>query len=151
MIFPLWRFRLAAAGRFGYHPEVWKVWEAWARAEGGTARFNPFNTTEPWPGASEYNTAGVKNYPSAQAGIAATVATLRNGFYPGLVRDFTSPRGLTARQIVARNAGELNTWGTGYTRILALLPKKQAHKGSSRTGISTSHIPRGGGGSPRKE
>lgn len=125
MTFRLWRFRLAVAGRFGYHPAVFEMWAAWARAEGGTARFNPWNTTEPWPGATGYNSAGVKNYPSAYAGVQATVRTLRNGYYPGLCRDFERPGRLTAREIVARNAGELETWGTGSRAILAVLEEKQ--------------------------
>jgi hypothetical protein len=97
------------------------MWSAWTRAEGGTAAFNPFNTTEPWPGATDYNTALVKNYPTASAGIAATVKTLRNGYYPGLVRDFRKPYLLSARKLVTRNAAELDKWGTGAANVLRLL------------------------------
>ena len=117
----MWRFRLATAGRFGYHREVFKVWAAQARIEGGNARYNPWNTTEPWPGATNYNAAGVKNYASAKDGIAATLATLRNGHYPGMVRDYKNPRCFTAREIVERNAAEYDTWGTGATKILQVL------------------------------
>lgn len=121
MTFPLWRFRLAVAGRFGYHREVFKVWAAQAQAEGGQARFNPWNTTEPWKGATDYNVAGVKNYPTARAGIAATLATLRNGHYNGMCRDYRHPGRLTARQIVERNRSEFGTWGTGADNVLRLL------------------------------
>src|SRR6266568_7836075 len=49
---------------------------AWAACEGGTATFNPFNTTLPWPGATNYNSVGVKNYPNYQAGWSATASTI---------------------------------------------------------------------------
>ena len=117
----MWRFRLAVAGRFGYHREVFKVWAAQARAEGGTAANNPWNTTEPWPGATDYNSAGVKNYRTGSDGIRATLATLRNGHYNGMCRDYRSPGKLTARQIVGRNRSEYGTWGTGADNILRLL------------------------------
>lgn len=57
----------------------------WQAGEGTQARFNPLATTEPWAGATEFNTAGVKNYPSYAAGIEATVATLRNGDYGAIL------------------------------------------------------------------
>lgn len=126
MIYRLWRFRIAARGRFGYHPQVWKVWDAWQRAEGGSARFNAWNTTEPWPGATPYNYDDhhnplVLNYPSATAGTAATVATLRNGLYPRMVWIFAHPGGLDARQIVEYARADFDRWGTKADRVLALL------------------------------
>lgn len=54
--------------------------------EGTRAADNPDDTTEPEPGASAYNWVGVRNYPSWNVGIAATAATLRNGYY-GAVLD----------------------------------------------------------------
>ena len=118
MTYPLWRFRIAVRGHFGYHREVWKVWAAWQRAEGGTAKYNAWNTTEPWPGATDYNSAGVKNYPSAYAGTAATVATLRNGLYPRMCHYFANPSKLTARQIVEQAAADFDKWGTGHANVL---------------------------------
>lgn len=116
----LWRFRLAKVGRFRYSVQTWKMWAAWARAEGGTARFNPFNTTERWPGSTPYNAKGVQNYHSGTDGIAATVRTLENGDYPGLVRDFRAGK-KSARALVVDNAAELNRWGTGAENVLRLL------------------------------
>lgn len=121
MVYPLWRFRIAVRGRFGYHPQVWKVWDAWQRAEGGDARFNAWNTTEPWPGSTDYNNAHVKNYPSASAGTSATVATLRNGLYRRMEYYFAHPSGLTAREIVVQCAAEFDKWGTGHENVLRLL------------------------------
>ena len=121
MTYPLWRFRVAVRGRFGYHGEVWKVWAAWQKAEGGTARFNAWNTTEPWPGATNYNPQGVKNYPNAATGTAATVATLKNGLYPRMVHLYRYPGKLTARQIVEQCAADFDKWGTGHLNVLRQL------------------------------
>lgn len=96
------------------------MWAAWARAEGGTASNNPWNTTQPWPHATIYNSAGVRNYRTGADGIAATVRTLENGYYPGLVRDFRAGK-KSARALVVDNARELDTWGTGSENVLRLL------------------------------
>ena len=121
MHFPiLWRFRLLRA----IHAKgVWqnrRLLGAWARAEGGTARYNPLNTTQPWPGATDYNSAHVKNYPTGAAGIAATATTLVNGHYDGIVADLRAGK-KNARAIVADNAAEFDVWGTHASHILPLL------------------------------
>ena len=115
----LWRYRLLRKLHCPQHRANYRLFHAWARAEGGTARFNPLNTTEPFPGATDYNSVGVKNYPTGRAGIEATYLTLTNGHYNGIVRDMRAH--LTARQIVERNASEFDTWGTGSANILKLL------------------------------
>jgi hypothetical protein len=116
----MWRYRLErslhAKGGGSNH----ELLHAWQRAEGGTARNNPLNTTEPWHGASDYNSVGVKNYRTGPDGIAATCATLLNGHYPGIVRDMRDGR-KTARELVESNAAEFDVWGTGAQHILALL------------------------------
>src|SRR5207244_3664875 len=58
----LWRFRLLRALRAKGSWQNRKLLGAQARAEGGNARFNPLNTTEPWPLSWPYNIAGVRNY-----------------------------------------------------------------------------------------
>ena len=52
---------------------------AWRQAEGGKAKNNPFNTTLKMPGATSYNSIGVKNYETPEKGIEATCKTLKNG------------------------------------------------------------------------
>jgi hypothetical protein len=47
------------------------------QAEGGSAAFNPLNTTLNAPGATDYNYVHVKNYISYQQGLSATAATLK--------------------------------------------------------------------------
>jgi hypothetical protein len=56
---------------------------AWQRAEGSAAAYNPLATTEDWPGATCFNARPcVKNYPSYDDGLAATVQTLASD-HPG--------------------------------------------------------------------
>jgi hypothetical protein len=56
---------------------------AWQRAEGGSATFNPFNTTQRYGASTPYNKVGVQNYASEADGVAATAKTLLNGRYGG--------------------------------------------------------------------
>lgn len=88
--------------------------EAWHRAEGGSASFNWLNTTQPADGATNYNSVGVKNYPSYEAGIQATAVTLQNGFYPRTLA------GLASNQPVVDD-GEMGVWGTGGGAVRAQL------------------------------
>jgi hypothetical protein len=53
---------------------------AWRAAEGGTARWNPFNTTQHARGATDYNGAGAKNYPNEET----NAVTARNLSASGL-------------------------------------------------------------------
>lgn len=54
-----------------------RAWQAQMQAEGGSAKNNPFNTTQPMPGSIDYNAVGVQQYKTAQQGVEATVKTLR--------------------------------------------------------------------------
>jgi len=49
---------------------------AWESAEGTAAAYNPLATTHDFPGATDFNSVGVKNYPSRGDGIQATIDTL---------------------------------------------------------------------------
>lgn len=50
---------------------------AWTNCEGGTARYNPFNTTLSWPGSTCYNSVCVRNYKDYQTGLLATLSTIK--------------------------------------------------------------------------
>lgn len=52
---------------------------AWQVAEGTAAAHNPLATTHDMPGSTDFNSVGVQNFPTVEAGLEATVATLRNG------------------------------------------------------------------------
>ncbi len=116
----LWRFRLLAAIHARGTWQNRRLLNAWARAEGGNAGYNPLNSTTWWPGATDYNSIPVRNYPSGAAGIAATAATLSNGFYNGIVADLRKGE-QTAEMIVRRNAHEFDVWGTGAANLLRVL------------------------------
>jgi len=82
---------------------------AWQACEGGPAsRHNPMNTTLPLPGSVPINAQGVQQYPTEAEGIAATVQTLQNGLYPGIVAALRS--GSPAQFLSAQD--EIQTWGT---------------------------------------
>jgi len=90
---------------------------AWEVAEGGhwynTAYYNPLNTTMPAAGARGMNSVGVKAYTSWEQGFAATVATLRNGHYDGVI---AALRAGDNAQAVA-NAVAASPWGTHYFSV----------------------------------
>lgn len=78
---------------------------------------NPMASTMPEPGATIYNSAGVRNYASASQGAAATAATLANGHYPLITAALRSGRGLCGNPSLA---GEFLTWsGGGYPGVCA--------------------------------
>jgi len=84
--------------------------DAWSKAEGGGATNNPFNTTLGGvKGASSYNPVGVQNYPTPQAGIQATLDTLRNGRYGGIVGALKQG----GDPMAAAKALTASPWGTG--------------------------------------
>lgn len=88
---------------------------AWSGAESGIDRMrwnNPLNTTQPWPGAKDMNSVGVKAYLSIADGIGATVVTLTNGYYP-LILDHLQ-RSIPRQQWVDA-CPNLGKWGTGCT------------------------------------
>jgi len=86
------------------------------------AAWNPWDTTEPWAGATDFNSVGVKNYLSAADGIAATRATLLAGRYDDAVvqmRLSAGPTSVGKAQSILR-ALMAAGWGTIN---LALVPE----------------------------
>jgi peptidoglycan hydrolase CwlO-like protein len=86
---------------------------AWEMAEGGhwynTAYYNPLNTTQSMPGATVFNSVGVKAYTSWKQGLDATVITLHNGYYGGILEALS--RGNDAQAVA--DAVAASPWGTG--------------------------------------
>ena len=80
----------------------------WPPADGGTVVNNPMNTSQPEPGSTVLNSAGVRIYPDLAEGLQATVATLENGRYADILSQLRSGAGLTS----GASSG-LSTWSNG--------------------------------------
>lgn len=100
--------------------ENMKFFYAWRQGEGGTAAFNPFNTTQKKSLSTFYNCLkkdkskcqrGVRNYSSEQEGISATIETLNNGNYDCVINGLKNDIG--AKKIATNCMTDLKTWGTG--------------------------------------
>jgi hypothetical protein len=93
---------------------------AWAESERSHllpptgAEWNPFDTENPWANATDFNTVGVKNYATVDDGIAATKATVFNGYYPNVVAAFKTKQ--TANLIC--QAVTRSPWGSKPTDAL---------------------------------
>lgn len=84
----------------------------WATAEGGSVHNNPFNTTEDAPGATIFNSVGVKSYTNFNEALNATAKTLLDsspqygyGNIVGALRR-SDPQGVG-------QAISSSSWGTG--------------------------------------
>lgn len=82
---------------------------AWAQTEGSEARNNPWDTTEPYPDSTDYNSVGVKNYKTWEDGINATVSTLILEYYKDLVAVLKKNNPTGTQMVEALRA---SPWGT---------------------------------------
>ena len=108
-----WARALLVAMRFPVTADNVAAITAWEMAEGGhwynTAYYNPLNTTQSMPGATVFNSVGVKAYTSWKQGLEATMITLKNGYYGGILDALRRGNDSTA---VAAAVGA-SPWGTG--------------------------------------
>jgi hypothetical protein len=58
----------------------------WRDAEGASATYNPWNSTQKKNGSTKYNGIGVQNYFSFQDGLDATISTMTNGKYSTILK-----------------------------------------------------------------
>lgn len=93
--------------------------QAELQAEGGDARYNPFNTTLRLPGSTTYNSVGVQNYTDAAQGVEATVKTLKEQGH-GYHKIRRRLRANASAGEIVRAFGE-SAWGTNLTLVLAVL------------------------------
>lgn len=85
-----------------------KFLNAWQQAEGGSDD-NPFNTTQNADGATNFNSVGVKRYPSIEVGLDATAETLTNGMYDNILSSLQQGNNASA----SADALAQSPWGTG--------------------------------------
>jgi peptidoglycan hydrolase CwlO-like protein len=104
------------------------VMVAWQVQEGTTANWNPLATTLPMPGATDFNSVGVKNYVSMAQGLEASWKTLA-------VRSYGYPAILSALHrcpdsMVTARAVNASSWCRGCTRgqyLTGLISKVEAN------------------------
>lgn len=106
-------------------PENMKFLYSWRQAEGGKAKYNPFNTTQPRPNSGFYNclkkglkgcVAGVRNYATPQDGIDATIKTLKNGKYNNILDALKKGNDAEKSAQALKNS----PWGTGELALKVL-------------------------------
>jgi hypothetical protein len=116
--FPGWQYLVLYLVGAPLNEHNAKFLDGWHRAEGGRARFNPLNTTQPWPGATNFNSAGVKSYKTRRNGVDATVKTLKNGNYNKILRLLR--KGNAGFRDLA-DAVDASPWGTDGSVIKQVL------------------------------
>jgi hypothetical protein len=112
------------------HHQSLRFIQAQARCEGGTAKWNPLNSTldlgPPWTEPEDYNSTGVKNYRYPIAGVCATALTWiqrkADGtlLYAPLIGDLQKGE-KTAEQMVEDNRAVVELWGTSPDLMLQVL------------------------------
>lgn len=122
---PQWRERLLEVVNGKVTAENLRLLDAWQKAEGGTAQWNPLNTTYYLAGATLYNDTKVRNYRYPIEGVCATALTLcgRDAGtlrYGGILGDLQSGS-KTALGIVSNRGDEFKRWGTNPYLISLLL------------------------------
>lgn len=85
--------------------------DKWQKAEGGSPD-NPFNTTQGAPGARNFNSVGVKRYPSIDIGVEATAKTLKNGHYNSILHALGREDANSAAAAVRQSP-----WGTKHLYV----------------------------------
>jgi hypothetical protein len=82
---------------------------AWQQAEGTKAQYNPLATTQSMPGATRFNSVGVKNFASYEDGLTANVKAITNGRYENILAALRrGDSAVTTAQAIASSP-----WGTG--------------------------------------
>lgn len=93
-----------------------RLMRAWQSGEGTEATWNPFATTTTRSGSTNFNDlgsgVGVQNFRSFQDGVSATIQTIKNGHYPGILQSLQKNK--PAKYIATNFDDEWSTWGTGH-------------------------------------
>jgi hypothetical protein len=103
----------------------------WMKAEGGhwnnDAHFNPLNTTMPAPGAGNTGSQGnIKVYKNWAQGVDATVRTLKNGRYTGIIHALSAGN---PKQVAA--AIGASPWGTNASLIAGTIAHAKPQKANT--------------------
>lgn len=116
--------------------------------------YNLFGCGEQWPGATNANSAGVKNYTSLGAGIQAMATNLNSGLFNPLVQALragdqnalTTAGGGVTQSLHNWRAGPNSTDFSGYeSSIGGFILSGASHRGDTFTGPDASGGSSGGG------
>ena len=102
---------------------------SWQAAEFTQAGWNPLATTYDMPGATSFNSVGVRNYASLADGLQATVATLRGGSVSYGYDWILYRLGQCADPTVTAGAINASMWChgcAGGTYVTGLIPRVEA-------------------------
>lgn len=113
----IWAADFLRAAGFPTTPTNVRVVISWEFAEssGGGGMWNPLNTTQGgYPGETNFNSVGVKNYARREDGIAANARVIHNGYYRDAVAAFE--QGDHAQRIV--DAITRSPWGTRHIQLV---------------------------------
>jgi hypothetical protein len=115
-----WAYDWLVVAGFPTTPSNVLVVVSWEYAEsgGGGGMWNPLNTTQGWPGATDVNSVGVKNYAQRSDGLAANAHVIHNGLYGPVVSAFD--RGDNAAATV--QAIVTSPWGTRRINLRGTVP-----------------------------
>lgn len=114
-----WAVDFLNAARFPVTANNVQVVYSWEYAEssGGGGMWNPLNTTQGgYPGETDFNSVGVKNYARRADGVAANAKVIHNGYYRDAVRAFE----LSASPQLTVNAITRSPWGTRHIALRAV-------------------------------
>lgn len=127
-----WIERLCSMLEIPLDHEITRLFTAWARAEGGTARWNPLNTVNhlhsgahgDWQSSPDYNSTGVANYNHPWQGILATVDIFEQDSWHDFIVALRHAKieGTTAEEIVNQWGSLIKSeWGTSPQTLLDVL------------------------------
>lgn len=127
-----WIERMCAVLEIPVSHEIVRLFTAWAKAEGGTARWNPLNTVDhihsqahgDWQSSPDYNSTGVCNYNHPWQGVLAHVDTFEQPAWVDFIAGLRHAKAnaTTAEEIVGQFGTLIKSqWGTSPTTLLNVL------------------------------
>lgn len=114
----------------GQTPGAMQALVGWERAEGGhwknTARYNPLNTTQAMPGSSATGNQGnISAYRDWGQGVEATIKTLTNGHYGGIINALKAGDATSAARAIGASP-----WGTQGSLVSQTITGTRAPHGT---------------------
>lgn len=135
-----WALDFLARAHFEATPANVQTVVSWEYAEssGGGGMWNPLNTTQGgYPGETNFNSVGVKNYVRRSDGIDANAHVIHNGYYPGVINRFLN--GNDARATC--DAITASPWGTGHIQLIGAPQGPVSPQGVEMALVASPHKP----------